>query len=381
MNCSRFILTLLLIPFVAGILTKSSCYGSSKTNIFITVDVEDFASDFPLDMVWGMPDKPYGIQKIMEIIEENGFKGTFFVDVYEWKMYGKDKMKEVCKEINRRGHDVELHTHPVDTKTGRKWMYEYTIDEQKKLLEEGAGLIKEWIGRYPVAHRAGGYAANYDTLKALESIGIKIDSSMFYQHQLCKLNIPVLTINKTIKTGSLLEIPVSVVYRIAQKVQIGGIRLIRKNLFLTKLDIDWINSDQIIEGIQKIRDNGNDNIVIFLHSWSLINGAGKWSDTAYQHYEPDLSDIKKMKAILSFLKDNQDKYEVITFDDYAKRLSDIHYGSHSAEVIPALKEEEINVFYWLYEKYGRLIKIGFLLLLLISTIVIIKTLKKKREKE
>ena len=61
-------------------------------------------------------------------------------------------------------------------------MTKLSLDEQTNVLEHGMEMLYKWTGVYPIAHRSGGYSVNKDTLRALKSVGIPIDSSMYYGH-------------------------------------------------------------------------------------------------------------------------------------------------------------------------------------------------------
>src|SRR5437879_6282128 len=55
----------------------------------------------------------YGIGLIMDILEEHGFSGTFFVEVFCSYLLGLDPVAAVFDYIAKRGHDAQLHLHPA----------------------------------------------------------------------------------------------------------------------------------------------------------------------------------------------------------------------------------------------------------------------------
>lgn len=166
----------------------------------------------------GPDNREVGIPLIMDLCEKHGVKATFFVDVFGYRIHGEEKMTDIVRGIVARGHDVQLHTHPawdfshLDNKSfGRQtysygvhsprklFMRNYGLEQQIAMLREGIEKLAEWTGERPVAHRAGGYGANYDTLAAVGKVGIFIDASMFWDHpEWCHLNDPVLTKNKVV---------------------------------------------------------------------------------------------------------------------------------------------------------------------------------------
>src|SRR5207249_9066268 len=107
------------------------------------------------------------------------------------------------------GHEIQLHTHPdlmYDPK--RQSMHEYSLAEQTTIIRDGMALLREWTGKAPIAHRAGSYGANKDTLKALHANGIFLDSSFFYRHGNCRL--PFANLNSPFKADGIWEVPVTV---------------------------------------------------------------------------------------------------------------------------------------------------------------------------
>jgi hypothetical protein len=49
----------------------------------------------------------------MDILEEHGLRGTFFVETFAGAVVGEAPLREAYAEIAARGHDVQLHLHPV----------------------------------------------------------------------------------------------------------------------------------------------------------------------------------------------------------------------------------------------------------------------------
>lgn len=282
----------------------------NKSKIIITIDTE-VGEKAKLDkegfekfILGKIGNEYYGIQKIVEILDDYKFKGEFFVDVYESKRFGEDRFEELCKCLYKKGHGVQLHTHPSYAfDKNRINMFEYALEEQIDIISYGKELIKKWIGKYPIAHRAGNYGANNDTLSALVNNKIEIDSSYYHSHNNCKIQID--TINDiTVKEG-LIEVPITV---IKKGVGVGdfSIPIMQKSL---KLDINWLSIKELKRSIEKI---DSDYIIIFLHSSSFIHR----DESLTKIKEANKTDLKKFNDLLSFFKNNS--YEVIGFDQLIK---------------------------------------------------------------
>ncbi len=128
-----------------------------------------------------------GIGYQMDVMEEYGMKGIFFVDPMPALVWGIGAIEDVVQPILKRGHEVQLHLHsewlkiagdanPLRGRTGRN-MHQFTEDEQVELLEIACGYLIRAGAPAPTAFRAGNYGANDCTLRALARAGIRYDSS------------------------------------------------------------------------------------------------------------------------------------------------------------------------------------------------------------
>ena len=279
----------------------------SNTKIIITIDTEvgekaKFVKDGFEKFVMGkIGNEYYGVPKIVEILDEFGFKAEFFVDIYEYKFFGEGKYKNLCKTLHENGHGVQLHTHPSYAyDIHRINMYEYSLEEQIKIVAEGKELIKKWTGEYPVAHRAGNYGANNDTLTALKENNIKIDSSFFNRQKNCKIQLS--TVNNPIFYNGVLEVPITVIKR---HPKLLGIPIPIKTNW-AKLDINWLNYQELKKAILSLSYKCN-CIVCFLHSSSFILRDDSLVDVAGINYR----DLKRFIQFIRFIYDNS--YDVIDF--------------------------------------------------------------------
>lgn len=226
-----------------------------------TVDVESFFDGNPDRDIWGrMPNesKDHGIVRMMDILDRHGAKGTFFVNVYEAPKSGDDTMAEVCRAINARGHDLELHTHPKPM-FGVWGMSEADLDTQVKILKRGAELIEEWAGVKVVAHRAGAFAANLDTIKACKEAGIPLEFSYNMGWPKSDLGRAGLTENAPFVRDGVLCVPVTCYIQAST----GGWRSMRF------LDIEASSPQEIRKVVADLHAHGVRTAVIMMHSFSF----------------------------------------------------------------------------------------------------------------
>jgi len=174
---------------------------SVATKVHLTVDVEcraehrkgdDIEPSFGYDeRVWGRlanHREELGLGRVMSEIEARGFRATFFVDPLGSYTFGREGLREICRTILGRGHDLQLHLHP-SLRHGR-WltdgepslpddMSDYDQSEQAALLREGLGLLEAaGVERSRVrAFRAGNFAADQITWRAMAEAGLVVSSN------------------------------------------------------------------------------------------------------------------------------------------------------------------------------------------------------------
>jgi len=241
---------------------------AAATQFIVTIDTETYAvggklRDFGPNLYGEHGGQEFGIPKIMEICDRHGVKATFFVDVYMHRHYGKQKTKELCERIAKAGHDVQLHTH-TSWLTGSHsgFLYDFPLPQQIDIVREGRDLIAEWVGRPPIAFRAGSYSANLDTMRALAENEFLIDSSYFAKRHTCQLSRQLGNqyANKQFRIDGILEVPVTT-YRLFGK---GSYEK------LSKLDFNACSLRELLDVTPKLMAGGVRYIVLFLHSFSFI---------------------------------------------------------------------------------------------------------------
>lgn len=262
-------------------------------DVLITIDLE--ASSYrgkPLPfskMVYGEIDgNSYGFQLIMDICERYGARATFFVDVFEHANVGELKLKTVCNEIINRGHSVELHTHP-----SRIWdkecMKDYSLDEQIEIIRKGKNLLKKWTGESPIAHRAGSFGADNNTIIALKRNGFKVDSSHFNSYPHCNLNMSI--INQVSYHEGILQVPPT----LFTALRIGTYKSVRN------FDIDACTLSELKYIIKKGKEHGLQTLTLLLHSFSFVKR--NFDST---EFSADEKDIKRFIRLLEFLSKHTD---------------------------------------------------------------------------
>ena len=131
----------------------------------------------------------YALPKTLEIMARHGITGVFFVEPLFSARFGAQYLQIVARLIADAGQDVQLHLHPewtdeispailADVSKKRQHMVYYNEDEQTALIGVGRRLLEEALGDAVTVFRAGSFAVNHDTYRALARNGFTLDSSL-----------------------------------------------------------------------------------------------------------------------------------------------------------------------------------------------------------
>ena len=200
-------------------------------------------------------------------------------------------------------------------------MRQYSLDEQIEIINFGKQKIKEWIGTGVIAHRAGGYGANDDTLRALRINDIFIDSSFFYKNINCAINYDY--VNKTSKKCGVLQLPVSVY----EKQKRYGV-LKTKSVF-QKFDFRYSSSaDEILRAIDLMPKDCV--ITLFLHSFNFLNLKYNFKSGQYVDISINEGLIGEYKKLLEKIAGNKEckftsikdlNLSSLSYSDYVPKIS------------------------------------------------------------
>lgn len=169
-------------------------------NVYLTFDIEVWCGGwdklderFPASFeryVYGRSSRgEYALPATLDILDRHGLKGIFFVEPLFSARFGRLHLKTVVDLIQSRGHSVQLHLHPEWTDEiqppplpgehgKRQFLTYYSEDEQSALIGLGRRLLSDAGAENITMFRAGSYAANSDTYRALARNGLYVDSSL-----------------------------------------------------------------------------------------------------------------------------------------------------------------------------------------------------------
>lgn len=282
-------------------------------DVFFTVDVEiwcdgwlNIDEKFPnafRKYIYGPTSKGnYGLPYKLDVLKHHGLTGVFFVEPLFSTRFGDAPLAEIVGLLRESAQEVQLHLHTewVDESkepllegvhTKRRHLRYFSIKEQATLIAAGTELLKQAGACDINAFRAGSFAFNADTLRALASNRILFDSS--YNASLFGLDsgvMPGVVVVDSIECGGVYEYPMTVF-----KDGTGSLR----HAQLTSC------SYKEIEGLLwQALETGRSSFVILSHSFELLNRAKD---------RPDEVVVKRFRRLCSFLDKNRDSFCVRGF--------------------------------------------------------------------
>ena len=246
--------------------------------ILITVDAENLRHDAAWEgygpgllenglLEYALDGRSWGMSRIAEIAEHCGCPLTVFLSVFEASKWTLPVLQTITDRLLEGNHDVQLHTHPswmFDLR--REHMWQYSLAEQIQIIGEGKSLLRRLVGKDPIAHRAGAYGLNEDTLEALRQNGLHVDMSMFYGHPNCQ---NTWTRNQVTEREGILAVPVTVFWS-EQRWTVGPFSWLSDRRLL-KTDINGISGETFVQWARQAPALGLKVLVIFLHSYSFLD--------------------------------------------------------------------------------------------------------------
>ena len=265
---------------------------------------EQFPDAFQRYVYGPTPQGNFGIPYALKILAEHGLKGVFFVEPLFSTRFGNQPLEEIVGLLKEANQDIQLHLHtewvdesikPIlkNTKQKKQYLRNFTLAEQKILIKVSKDLLQQ-AGSGPIsAFRAGSFGFNRDTLKALKSNGIKIDSSYNQSTNGAKSGICTGEImTNPFECEGITEYPMTVF-------KDGSQRLRHTQLTAcTFAEIEGL--------LWQALEQRKKSFVILTHNFELLNR---------NRSQPDYVVINRLKKLCKFLDQNRDSFKVCGFDE------------------------------------------------------------------
>ncbi|MGB4497732.1 MAG: hypothetical protein WBI40_03460 [Methylococcaceae bacterium] len=288
-------------------------------DVFFTVDVEiwcngwididkKFPSAFQKYIYGNTPKGKFGLPFQIEMLNDHGLKGVFFVEPLFSTRFGNQPLDEIIGLLSNGDQELQLHLHTewVDEskepllegiQTKRQHLRYFSLEEQTILIAKGKELLSK-AGVDVSAFRAGSFAFNQDTLSALATNKIFFDSS--YNAMLFGLDsgvMPGIKILEPIQHSGVYEYPMTVFD--------DGTRSLRHAQLTACSYIE-------LEGLLwQALETERKSFVILSHNFKFLNQAKNY---------PNYVVVERFRKLCAFLDKNRDSFRVRGFQNLAPQI-------------------------------------------------------------
>lgn len=300
----------------------------APTRVYLTVDVECAeergaggrllpAQDYDL-RVWGRFRNQrceLGIRLILRELEAHGLRATFFTEVLGAETFGLAALREIVGEIRGRGHDVQLHLHPIQRcaryrSLGRPAVPDdlaaYPRTEQAALLREGIAILGSCgVPRDEVrAFRAGNYGASNETWAAMADVGLRLSSSYNPCHfdRACRLRFAGSRPGLFAAEHGVFELPIS--------------NFVERGRRFRHLQITAVSLAEITRYLWEARRLGIGEVTLVTHSFEFAH-----IDSIEQRRgRVNTINLRRLRGLCQYLRRHAADFEVETVGALAARL-------------------------------------------------------------
>lgn len=263
---------------------------------------ETFPSAFDR-YVWGRSSHgDYGLPHNLKVLRDHGLVAVFFVEPLFSLRFGAHHLQTIVDLISGAGQDVQLHLHAewvdeiqpaliADVSHKRQHLTYYTLDEQVSLLRRGRALIEAASGGPVTAFRAGSYAANRDSFRALAASGIRVDSS---------LNATMDHTEGTLDSADWLVHPGRI-----EGVDSFPVGVFRDGLGRNRhLQVGACSFAEMRDALECAHDQGREDVVLVSHNFELLKPGTS---------EPDFVVARRFERLCHYLASHPQRFHVQAF--------------------------------------------------------------------
>lgn len=247
------------------------------TQALITIDTELSAgkqargvsldANYDSSFLGRVRDQAFGVGWLMEQMSAYGIRGVFLIDPMPALVHGPEIVERMVHPILSAGHDVQVHIHtewlqwakdsPVEGRTGRN-IGDFSLDDQVKLIEWARDALVHAGAPPPIAFRAGNFGANDDTLRALDRIGLRWDSSFNpgYAGRECRISLSPDLVEPT-HVGRVVEVPIAGIYD-----RPGRFR---------PAQICALSATEMVQALNHATASGAHSFVVVTHSFEMLS--------------------------------------------------------------------------------------------------------------
>jgi len=266
------------------------------TCVFLTVDTEfawrHHAAGLSVDHIYERSVEPadVGIGYQLAELARHDLKACFFVDPMPALVYGLQPVARMVDAILKAGQEVQLHCHPGwtgasathRTARARDNLHQYSLAEQCDLIAGARDLLVAAGAPQPLAFRAGSYAANDDTLRALATLGFAYDSS---HNGARPAGIALSPRAIAPVEQGVVEVPVTVI-----EATPGTMRTVQ---------ICALSSGESYDALEHAAVHGHVAVTVVSHSFELANRAGTGANSVHvRRFGTLCTTLAEMRGVL-----------------------------------------------------------------------------------
>ena len=263
-----------------------------------------------------------GILEMMDAADAIGAKLSFFVDILEEYLY-PGEISQVLDDINSRGHDIQLHTHPeyIPENVWQQWQQDPLWDElgverttasncwnqgtAEFILGKELEILDQNNISKPVAFRGGAYRYNANLLNAMADLGINNSynyNPIVSSQQFDRGKQPIFQWE-----NGVYEIPVSYFSS-------------SNNQFSDRFDSnEWNDTDLSVLINEFFNEAKGDTVlVMMMHSWELLGTEEDLEDGKYNYV---YDGTWRSEAFQQFLQNLPEDVNVITATELSEKIN------------------------------------------------------------
>lgn len=285
--------------------------------VLLTIDTEthpvtrnwkrdQLASDMKRDLFGEIDGHAVGLEYQLTTLSGRGLKASFMVESLFAAVpeVGGQPLKDIVRAIALGGHDVQLHPHPewlphvrdLDIPYRSHLLSAYSAAEQEAMMRFAAERLEEAGAPAPIAFRAGGFAANADTLAALKRCGLRYDSSFNRTYRKWRMPSPESAGHMTDYDG-VLELPVAVFEDFR-----GHFR---------PAQFCACSSAEMIHALMSAEAAGWEYFVIVSHSFEMLTRRRHPKKPAVIRWDV----VERFERLCQFLAENRERFPTVRFAD------------------------------------------------------------------
>lgn len=245
-----------------------------------------------------------GLPYQTEVLNDHGLKAVFFVESLFASRFGVEPLAEIVGLLQQGRQEVQLHLHPEWAQEARtpilapfegrrSAMAQFDLDAQTRLLTVAKAHLAQAGQPEVKAFRAGSFAFNTDTIRALRAAGIPFDAS--YNASLSGPYSglrPGETPTQPFDADGVWEYPMTVFRDGAGK--------------LRHVQLTACSSQEIESVLWQAAEEGTGTVVILWHNFELLSDDKRTVDPIVQ---------ARFRRLCRFLRDNDRSFRVRGFED------------------------------------------------------------------